>query len=160
MKLADKHVVVTGPLMAKGRIEGLRDLARGLSVTIMPTIDDLTTLMAAADLVITMAAYNTLTDAIRLKRPILSVPRLGPSAEQVMRARLLEERKLLTRVAAEADPRQMAAAIDLALTKPRLVGPPPTLDGLERTIADYIAGMTDRYAIQEHRRLFDPSVRV
>jgi len=33
-------------------------------------------------------------------------------------------------------------------------------DGLERTIADYIAGMTDRYAIQEHRRLFDPSVRV
>ena len=33
-------------------------------------------------------------------------------------------------------------------------------DGLERTIAYYIAGMTDRYAIQEHRRLFDPSVRV
>jgi dGTPase len=33
-------------------------------------------------------------------------------------------------------------------------------DGLERTIADYIAGMTDRYASQEHRRLFDPSVRV
>ena len=32
-------------------------------------------------------------------------------------------------------------------------------DGLERTIADYIAGMTDRYAIQEHRRLFDPGVR-
>jgi dGTPase len=24
--------------------------------------------------------------------------------------------------------------------------------GLERTIADYIAGMTDRYAIQEYRR--------
>jgi len=31
--------------------------------------------------------------------------------------------------------------------------------GLERTIADYIAGMTDRYAIQEYRGLFDPSVR-
>lgn len=28
-------------------------------------------------------------------------------------------------------------------------------DGLMRTIADYIAGMTDRYAIREHRRLFD-----
>lgn len=28
--------------------------------------------------------------------------------------------------------------------------------GLERTICDYIAGMTDRYAIQEHRKLFDP----
>jgi dGTPase len=27
-------------------------------------------------------------------------------------------------------------------------------EGIERTIADYIAGMTDRYAIKEHRRLF------
>ena len=31
--------------------------------------------------------------------------------------------------------------------------------GLERTIADYIAGMTDRYATQEYGRLFDPTVR-
>jgi dGTPase len=25
-----------------------------------------------------------------------------------------------------------------------------------RVVADYIAGMTDRYAIREHKRLFDP----
>ncbi len=31
--------------------------------------------------------------------------------------------------------------------------------GLERSIADYIAGMTDRYAIEEYQRLFDPRVR-
>ena len=31
--------------------------------------------------------------------------------------------------------------------------------GLERTIADYIAGMTDRYAIEEHQKLFDPAVK-
>jgi dGTPase len=29
--------------------------------------------------------------------------------------------------------------------------------GLERTICDYIAGMTDRFALQEHHKLFDPS---
>lgn len=29
--------------------------------------------------------------------------------------------------------------------------------GLERTICDYIAGMTDRYALQEHNKLFDPA---
>jgi len=29
--------------------------------------------------------------------------------------------------------------------------------GLERTAADYIAGMTDRYAIEEHTKLFDPT---
>jgi dGTPase len=31
--------------------------------------------------------------------------------------------------------------------------------GLERTICDYIAGMTDRYAIEEHQKLFNPLER-
>jgi dGTPase len=31
--------------------------------------------------------------------------------------------------------------------------------GRARSVADYIAGMTDRYAILEHRRLFDPGER-
>ncbi len=30
--------------------------------------------------------------------------------------------------------------------------------GLERTACDYIAGMTDRYAMQEHGKLFDPQI--
>ncbi len=29
----------------------------------------------------------------------------------------------------------------------------------ERTICDYLAGMTDRFALQEHSKLFDPAVR-
>ena len=33
------------------------------------------------------------------------------------------------------------------------------LAGRARMVADYIAGMTDRYAILEHRRLFDPAAR-
>jgi dGTPase len=31
--------------------------------------------------------------------------------------------------------------------------------GLERTICDYVAGMTDRYAVEEHERLFDPFLK-
>ncbi len=31
--------------------------------------------------------------------------------------------------------------------------------GLERTICDYIAGMTDRFAIEEHQKLFDPFLK-
>ncbi|MFZ6028781.1 MAG: deoxyguanosinetriphosphate triphosphohydrolase [Chloroflexota bacterium] len=31
--------------------------------------------------------------------------------------------------------------------------------GLERTVCDHIAGMTDRYAIEEHRKLFDPQMK-
>ena len=30
--------------------------------------------------------------------------------------------------------------------------------GLERTICDYLAGMTDRYAIDEYQKLFDPTL--
>jgi len=30
---------------------------------------------------------------------------------------------------------------------------------LERTICDYIAGMTDRFAVEEHQKLFDPTVK-
>jgi len=31
-------------------------------------------------------------------------------------------------------------------------------EGLYRSVCDYIAGMTDRYALEEYRRLFDPAV--
>ena len=33
------------------------------------------------------------------------------------------------------------------------------LEGERRAIADYVAGMTDRYAVSEHRKLLDPHVR-
>lgn len=33
------------------------------------------------------------------------------------------------------------------------------LRSLERTICDHIAGMTDRYAVEEHQRLFDPFLK-
>jgi len=33
-------------------------------------------------------------------------------------------------------------------------------EGVHRAIADYIAGMTDRYASEEYQRLFDPTLRV
>ena len=33
-------------------------------------------------------------------------------------------------------------------------------EGVYRVVCDYIAGMTDRFALDEHRKLFDPRVRV
>jgi dGTPase len=48
--------------------------------------------------------------------------------------------------------------------EPRLM-PPRYLERMERegghrVVCDYIAGMTDRFALDEHRRLFDPMVKV
>jgi dGTPase len=33
-------------------------------------------------------------------------------------------------------------------------------DGLQRAVCDYIAGMTDRFALDEHAKMFDPNVSV
>src|SRR5690606_38536561 len=48
---------------------------------------------------------------------------------------------------------------EVFLSDPRLLPPDHQRDEAQqaRAIADYIAGMTDRYAIREHRRLFDMS---
>lgn len=50
------------------------------------------------------------------------------------------------------------------LRNPRILPPDAFLgredSPLERKIADYIAGMTDRYALDEHTKLFDPHARV
>ncbi|MCX7673289.1 MAG: deoxyguanosinetriphosphate triphosphohydrolase [Thiobacillaceae bacterium] len=49
------------------------------------------------------------------------------------------------------------------VAEPRLLPPEyqrrAQTHGLHRTVCDYIAGMTDRYAIQEYKRLFDPEAR-
>ena len=50
------------------------------------------------------------------------------------------------------DPRQLPPD-----TQARLITEP---EGLQRAICDYIAGMTDRFAIQDHQKLFDPETRV
>jgi dGTPase len=49
-----------------------------------------------------------------------------------------------------AEPRQMPEAQQTRIAQ----------IGLERAVCDYIAGMTDRFALSEHQKLFDPAVRV
>src|SRR5438309_9413277 len=69
--------------------------ARGLPIRIVPYVDDSASCIAAADLVVCMAGYNTLSEVLYLKKKALVIPRSGPSAEQTMRARLLAERHLI-----------------------------------------------------------------
>src|SRR5918911_5686417 len=69
--------------------------AEGLPVQIVSHVDDSMSVMAAADLIVCMAGYNTLAEVVRLGRKALVVPRAGPSAEQQMRCRLFEQRHLI-----------------------------------------------------------------
>jgi len=73
----------------------LKAEARGLPVRIVPYVDDSPSHIAAADLVVCMAGYNTLSEVLYLKKKALVVPRGGPSAEQRTRARLFAQRRLI-----------------------------------------------------------------
>lgn len=60
--------------------------------------------------------------------------------------------------------RMLGQLFDVLVEQPKLLPPEnqAKLDDLpiQRLVCDYIAGMTDRYALQEYRRLFDPEERV
>jgi len=88
-------IFITGPLMEGGQREHLRELAKGLKARILVHVDDHLSYMNAADLVVTMAGYNSLYQLLRLRKKGLVIPRSGPSAEQQTRARLFAEHGLV-----------------------------------------------------------------
>ncbi|MDD5692857.1 MAG: deoxyguanosinetriphosphate triphosphohydrolase, partial [Candidatus Omnitrophica bacterium] len=47
-------------------------------------------------------------------------------------------------------PAQLPSEVQLKIPK----------DGLRRVVCDYIAGMTDRYALDEYKKLFNPYEKV
>jgi predicted glycosyltransferase len=127
-------VLVTGPFLPRDQLAALRRRARDLPVKLLSTVSDSLSHMAAADLVVTMAGYNTTAELLRVGTPGLLVPRAGPSAEQQMRASLLAQRGWLNWLPpASLSTDSMATAVLAGLEPP--IGPPPTppdLGGLER----------------------------
>jgi predicted glycosyltransferase len=84
-----RAIVVTGPLMAQAEKDRLRTLAAGLDVEIWEFRTDMGDLIAGALAIVGMAGYNTVAEFIRANKPALLVPRVRPSEEQLIRARLL-----------------------------------------------------------------------
>jgi dGTPase len=86
------------------------------------------------------------------------VLRMTANGKRILRA-LFDEYVKAPELLPERHLRRWTGATDV-------VGPPvgPPLPGrtpvphLERVVGDYLAGMTDRYAQQEYRRLFQPNV--
>jgi dGTPase len=82
--------------------------------------------------------------------------------KQIMRDRLYRHYRV-SRMTEKAG-RVLAALFETYMSEPRQI-PEHVLsrashDPLPRVIADYIAGMTDRFALDEYRKLFDPDERV
>jgi predicted glycosyltransferase len=88
-------IFIAGPLMDPAQKEHLKQHAHGTRVRVLNHVQGNLSYMNAADLVITMGGYNTLCEVLRLKKKSLVIPRCGPRAEQIMRARLFAERQLI-----------------------------------------------------------------
>jgi predicted glycosyltransferase len=85
--------VITGPFMPIDLIADLTGRSIGYPVHMMESVNDSLSHIAAADLVISMAGYNTTVEILRMKKPAILIPRAGPSAEQRTRARLFAEKR-------------------------------------------------------------------
>jgi predicted glycosyltransferase len=127
--------LVTGPFMPPAERQQLEDKARGLPVAVHRVRDDGSALLAAADVVVSMAGYNTTCEILRCGSPAIVVPRAGPSAEQTLRTRILHDRGLLHAIEpAELSPSRMANAILEALARDGAMpaARPLDLDGAHR----------------------------
>jgi len=128
-------IVITGPLMEHEQRESLWRQAEGLPVRMLRYVTNLG-YMNAADLVVTMAGYNTLLDAIRLRKRILVIPREGPSAEQRIRAEAFSHLGLVQAIRPEQfSPSGLAKAIldNLDAAGP-LTSVPLSMDGLTKAV--------------------------
>ncbi|MDZ4865230.1 MAG: glycosyltransferase [Gemmatimonadota bacterium] len=91
--VALQTTVIFGPQMATARREQL--LAQFGSLADVHFIDfeaDLTRRYAEADVVVSMAGYNTVCELLSMRRRAVLVPRAEPVMEQLIRARLFAER--------------------------------------------------------------------
>ncbi len=109
-------LIAVGVNSSPERIRELEDEAQGLPVQIVTHVEDSLSHLAAADLVVCMAGYNTLSEVLYLKKKALVVPRAGPSAEQRMRAGLFAGRGLVEMLdPQELSPEALAQRLLLAL---------------------------------------------
>jgi dGTPase len=125
-----------------------------------------TDLIATAERNVRDAGVATVDEIRRSGRPLIGLSPAVAERNRTLKTYLHEHLYRHHRIERMKDKarRVLEALFERYHANPRLL-PDDTrrravVDGVERTIADYIAGMTDRYATEEYRRLFDPTVRV
>ncbi|HJQ84973.1 MAG TPA: deoxyguanosinetriphosphate triphosphohydrolase [Candidatus Binatia bacterium] len=111
---------------------------------------------------------ETLADVRRVKPRLVEYSTAMTEQNRALKAFLYDRlytHYRVTRMTQKAD-RIMSALFEVYMHEPKQLPPQATVrvreDGetTARAIADYIAGMTDRFALQEYKKLFDPEERV
>src|SRR5438093_448965 len=111
---------------------------------------------------------ETLADVRRVKPRLVEYSPEMAARNQELKAFLYDRlytHYRVTRMTQKAD-RIMSALFEVYMQEPKQLPPHVTEHAREegesvpRAIADYVAGMTDRFALQEYKKLFDPEERV
>lgn len=116
-------VLITGPLMDVDEQRELHELAATFptaKVRIEAFLPDPLPLLSAADLVVSMAGYNTTCELLALRQRVLLVPRATPRQEQLIRASLLARHRLVSMLHPEQlTPERLMDSLQQSLSQPR-----------------------------------------
>lgn len=147
-----RMLLIAGPLMPGAARDRLTAAADAAGAEVWPQLGSVLPTLAAADVVVGMGGYNSVTEAITLGHRMLVMPRHGSSglealrladaaatrgpgkpnrSEQALRAEAFAQRDLIELIPADAGPEGLAAAIERAARVPRRALPPFRGDGLE-----------------------------
>lgn len=88
-RLAVKILLVTGPELSADKSRVIRRIARSRDLPVIEFTDDLMSYAHAADVVISMAGYNTICELLTLGKRSIVIPRVKPVEEQRIRAERL-----------------------------------------------------------------------
>lgn len=139
--------MVTGPLMPVANRERLETEAAGLPVELITWTNDLAGHFDQADLIITMGGYNSILETVSLGKPVINIPRTGPSQEQRMRARRFRELGLLDYVDLDdADRATLGTRIADALARPHAPAELFRTDGADVAARLIAEGFTKRWS--------------
>jgi predicted glycosyltransferase len=130
--VAIETTIIFGPQMPETSRRSLLDRFGYLAdVTFLDFEPDLTRRYAEADVVVSMAGYNTVCELLSFARRAVLVPRAEPVMEQLMRARLLAEQGLFDLIEPQDLTPETLMGKVLASFKPTpVIRTPPDLDGL------------------------------
>lgn len=84
-------LIVTGPEMKPAQRQALLPMASS-HVTMIEFTNDLMSYLGAADVVVSMGGYNTVSEILSLQKKAIVIPRVRPVQEQLIRAERMSQR--------------------------------------------------------------------
>ena len=129
-------LIVGGPLMAKREWVAFQHLINNCrGVHYLDFTNDLTSYIAAADVVVSMGGYNTVCEILSLARKGIIVPRVHPRKEQLIRAELLNERGYIDMIhPKDLEPGVLNQHVQHQLNQPDRLTPALEMNGLQNFI--------------------------